>query len=375
MKFVIEKTVLVKGISKIQGITNRKTDFPITASVLIRTRGMNISVYATDLETGFEGIYPADIEIEGQGAVLSKKLYEIIKDFPSDFLQLEIVDDKMLKISASDNVTKAEYHILCKDPDDFTILTDIDELVLYEIDALILKDMVEKTIITGIPADDNRAHLIGLFLEIEEGENNIIRMVGTDGHRMIKIDRQYEISTNIPIKDGVILSKRGMSDLVKLIETGGQVEIGFREDNFIAKKEDEILVSRLLEGDFPDPKEIIPQDIKTQFKTDKRTFSSLLKRMLILTDDRFRAVVFNLTPTSLEITATNPEIGDSKEEIPIEFDGSSFEVAFNPKFFIDSLNEIKNDIIIIKIVDEKTPCLMFGEDDPDFLSVIMPMTV
>jgi len=100
MKFVIEKTVLVKGISKIQGITNRKTDFPITASVLIRTRGMNISVYATDLETGFEGIYPADIEIEGQGAVLSKKLYEIIKDFPSDFLQLEIVDDKMLKISA-----------------------------------------------------------------------------------------------------------------------------------------------------------------------------------------------------------------------------------------------------------------------------------
>jgi len=272
-------------------------------------------------------------------------------------------------------VTKAEYHILCKDPDDFTILTDIDELVLYEIDALILKDMVEKTIITGIPADDNRAHLIGLFLEIEEGENNIIRMVGTDGHRMIKIDRQYEISTNIPIKDGVILSKRGMSDLVKLIETGGQVEIGFREDNFIAKKEDEILVSRLLEGDFPDPKEIIPQDIKTQFKTDKRTFSSLLKRMLILTDDRFRAVVFNLTPTSLEITATNPEIGDSKEEIPIEFDGSSFEVAFNPKFFIDSLNEIKNDIIIIKIVDEKTPCLMFGEDDPDFLSVIMPMTV
>jgi len=375
MKFVIEKTVLLKGISKIQGITNRKTDFPITASVLIRTRGMNVSVYATDLETGFEGIYPADIEIEGQVAVLSKKLFEIVKDFPSDFIQFELVDEKMLKITASDNVTKAEYHILCKAPEDFTILTDIDELVLYEVDALILKDMIEKTIITGIPNDEDRAHLIGLYLEIQEGDQNIIRMVGTDGHRMIKIDRQYEVSTNIPMEGSVILSKKGMTDLVKLIESGGQLEIGFREDNFIAKKDEEILVSRLLEGDFPDPNEIIPNDLETHLKLSKQTFSSLLKRMLILTDERSRAVVFNLYNDRLEVTATNPEIGDSNEEIPIEFDGTPFEVAFNPKFFIDSLNEIKSDIIIIKIVDAANPCIMFGEDDPNFISVIMPMTV
>ncbi|ETR71154.1 MAG: DNA polymerase III subunit beta, partial [Candidatus Magnetoglobus multicellularis str. Araruama] len=281
MKFVIEKTVFVKGVSKIQGITNRKTDFPITASVLIRTMGMNISVYATDLETGFEGFYSADIAEEGQAAVVSKKLFEIIKDFPSDYIKLETVEGKMLKISASDNVTKAEYHILCADPDEFTILTAIEDLPFYELDAQTLKDMIEKTLITGIP-DDDRAHLCGLYLELPEGDKNIIRMLSTDGNRLIKIDRTYEVKLDIPMKEGVILSKKGMSDVLKLLEAGGQVEIGFRENNFIAKKDEETIVTRLLEGDFPDYKEVIPKPVDTRLKITKKAFLSLMKRMLIL---------------------------------------------------------------------------------------------
>jgi len=374
MKFVIEKTVFIKGISKIQGITSRKTDFPITASVLIRAQGMNVSVYATDLETGFEGFYQADVEIEGQVAVLSKKLFEIIKDFPSNFIQLETVEGKMLKISASDEVTKAEYHMLCADPDEFTILTNIDDLVFNEVDALILKEMIEKTLITGI-SDDERAHLSGLYLEIPEDNTNILRMISTDGHRLVKVDRTCEIKVDIPMEKGILLSKKGMSDLVKLLESGGQLEIGFRENNFIAKKEDETLVSRLLEGDFPDYREVIPEPIDTRMKISKKTFLSLMKRMMILSNDRFRAVVFNIKSDRIEISATNPEIGDSKEEIPIDYNGESFEAAFNPRFFIDSLNEITCETILLKMANAKEPCVMCGEDDPDFISVIMPMTV
>jgi len=374
MKFVIEKTVLVKGISKIQGITGRKTDFPITASVLIRTHGASISVYATDLETGFEGFYEAEIETEGQVAVLSKKLFEIIKDFPSDFIQLEAVEGKMLKISASNNVTLAEYHILCADPDEFTILTAIDELAFQEVDAQTLKDMIDKTIITGI-SDDDRAHLIGLYLELPEDENNIIRMISTDGHRLIKVDRTLEMKIDIPMEKGIILSKKGMSDLLKLLEAGGTVDIGFRENNFIARKDQETLVSRLLEGDFPDYREVIPEAIDTSLKISKKPFLALLKRMLILSTDRFRAVVFNMQSDKLEVTATNPEIGDSKEEVPIEYDGQPIEVAFNPRFFIESLNEIKNELIIIKMANAEAPCVMYDAEDPDYLSVIMPMTI
>jgi DNA polymerase-3 subunit beta len=374
MKFVIEKTVFIKGISKIQGITSRKTDFPITASALIRAQGMNVSVYATDLETGFEGFYEADVEIEGQVAVLSKKLFEIIKDFPSNFIQLETVEGKMLKISASDEVTKADYHILCADPDEFTILTAIDDLVFHELDALVLKEMIEKTLITGI-TDDERAHLSGLYLEIPEGNTNILRIISTDGHRLIKVDRICEIKVDIPMEKGILLSKKGMSDLLKLLETGGQLEIGFRENNFVAKKDQETLVSRLLEGDFPDYREVIPDPIDTRMKTSKKTFLALMKRMMILSTDRFRAVVFNIKSDRIEVSATNPEIGDSKEELPIDYNGECFEAAFNPRFFIDSLNEIQCETIIMKMANEKEPCVMHGEDDPDFISVIMPMTI
>ena len=374
MKFVIEKNVFIKGISKIQGITNRKTDFPITASVLIRAQGMNISVYATDLETGFEGFYEADVEIEGQVAVLSKKLFEIIKDFPSNFIQLETVEGKMLKISASDENTRAEYHMLCADPDDFTILTNIDDLVFNEVDALILKEMIERTLITGI-SDDDRAHLIGIYMEIPEENNSILRMISTDGHRLIKVDRTCEIKVDIPMDKGILLSKKGMSDLLKILEAGGQLELGFRENNFVAKKDQETIVTRLLEGDFPDYREVIPEPIDTRMKVSKKAFLSLMKRMMILSNDRFRAVVFNIQSDKIEISATNPEIGDSKEELPIDNNGATFEVAFNPRFFIDSLNEIEFETVILKMANEKEPCVMYGEDDPDFISVIMPMTV
>jgi DNA polymerase-3 subunit beta len=374
MKFVIEKSVFIKGMSKIQGITSRKTDFPITASALIRAQGMNISIYATDLETAFEGFYAADVETEGEVAVFSKKLFEIIKDFPSNFIQLERVEGKMLKISASDEVTKAEYHMLCTDPDDFTILTNIEDLVFHEVDALILKEMIERTLITGI-SDDERAHLSGLYLEIPEENNSILRMISTDGHRLVKIDRTCEIKVDIPMEKGILLSKKGMSDLLKLIETGGQLEIGFRENNFIAKKDEETLVSRLLEGDFPDYREVIPEPIDTRMKISKKTFLSLMKRMTILSTDRFRAVAFNIKTDRIEISATNPEIGDSKEELPIDNNGAAFEAAFNPRFFIESLNEIECETIILKMANEQTPCVMYGEDDPDFISVIMPMTV
>lgn len=374
MKFVIEKSVFVKGVSKIQGITGRKTDFPITSSALIRAQGMNVSVYATDLETGFEGFYEADVETEGQVAVLSKKLFEIIKDFPSNFIQLETVEGKMLKISASDEVTKAEYHMLCTNPDDFTILTAIDDLVFHELDALILKEMIEKTLITGI-TDDERAHLSGLYMEIPEENNSILRIISTDGHRLIKIDRTCEIKVDIPMDKGILLSKKGMSDLLKLLESGGQLEIGFRENNFVAKKAQETIVSQLLEGDFPDYKEVIPEPIDTRMKISKQTFLSLMKRMMILSNDRFRAVVFNIQSDRIEISATNPEIGDSKEELPIDNNGATFEAAFNPRFFIDSLNEISCETIILKMANEEEPCVMYGEDDPDFISVIMPMTV
>ena len=375
MKVTIGKKEFLKGISKVLGITGRKTNIQITSTVLIRALEDKVSLLATDLETGFEGKYSADVIEEGEIAVNARKLFEIIKDFPSDEIFIYEVENRWITIEADKSKTKAEFHIVGMDPEEFPEFPKFDHVDSFEINSGILKEMIEKCLITGV-SEDNRLHLAGLLLErFEEDENKIIRMVCTDGHRLIKIDRLFSQENNFQTGDPVIIPKKGMSEIVKLLDSDEITQIGFHDNNLIVKHREEMIFIRLLEGDYPDYREVIPQVGDFFMKVPKSTFLGLLKRMSILSSDRYNGVVFNLNQERLETSATNPEIGDSKEDISVEYNGEALEMAFNPRYFIESLNVIKSDSVIIKILDFEHPFILEGEDDPFFMTVIMPMKI
>jgi DNA polymerase-3 subunit beta len=200
-------------------------------------------------------------------------------------------------------------------------------------------------------------------------------MVSTDGNRLSKIDQFYEKDVNIPIEQGVIIPKKAMNEVIKFLDPVGMVQLGIKNNNFIIKKDTETIIIRLLEGDFPEYADIIKKGACHAICLDRNMFLMMLKRMSILSSENYKGVIFNFSEDKLFIRTTNPDIGESKEDMDIDFKGDSIEVAFNPKYFIDTLNVIDSEKVVINIIDEEKPCLIEGENDDTYISVNMPMRI
>ncbi|MGD9136173.1 MAG: DNA polymerase III subunit beta [Desulfobacterales bacterium] len=372
MKATINKNDILPVLSKIQGLAGRKTNLAITTSILIQTEETGITITATDLETGFEGFYPAKIDAQGIIAINARKLFEIVRDFPSEDIFINEIENHWIEIG---NQT-VEYHIVGLNPDDFPEIPEIADVEFFEINSAAFAKMIEETTIISGSSDDNRAHIIGIFAErIQEENQKIFRLVSTDGSRLSKADCVFSKEYELPPGPNVLIPKKGLTEVAKFLHSEGSVKIGFKDNNFIVKKEKETLIIRLLEGDFPEYGDIVTKTDGTDIQMDRQLFLMMLKRMSILSSEEYKGVIFHFNKKKLLINSTNPEIGESKEDMDIDYDGDNVEVMYNPKFFIDTLSVIDDDNIILNIVDEEKPCKIEGENDKTFLSVIMPMRI
>jgi DNA polymerase-3 subunit beta len=371
MEFTTEKNALLQGLNKIQAITGRKTNIPITANVLISTKEIHVSILATDLEIAFQGSYPAEISAEGSTAVPSRKLYEIIRDFPSNLVKVKELENKWIQIGDR----TVQYDIVGMAPDEFPGLPNVEGVELFEMDAGVLKSMIEKTIY-AVLTDEGRAHLAGVFFEtIIEGDVKKLRMVSTDGHRLSRVDQPMDKGQDFELKGGVIVPKSGVVEVLKLLEGGKKIQIGFKDNNFILNRDPERLIIRLIEGDFPDYELVIPKGKKGELRVKREDFLMMLKRMSILSSDKYRSVRFKIDKERIKTIMTNPEIGESTEVIPVRYNGEELDIAFNPRYFIDALSTMSSDEVVMRLSDEATPCILEGADDPGFLGVIMPMRI
>jgi DNA polymerase-3 subunit beta len=372
MEFTINKSDIRNILSKVQGLTGRRTNLAITEAILIKTAESGITMIATDLETGFEGTYPATVESEGQIAINAKKLYEIVRDFPTDDIRINEVENRWIKIGNQ----SIEYHIVGMDPEDFPDTPHIEDVEFFEIDSAPLKKMIEKTVIISGAADDKRSHINGIYFErILTEDKKTVRMVSTDGSRLATADYVYENDAKVPEGPGILIPKKGLNEVSKFLGGNGTVQVGLKDNHFIIKKDPETIIIRLLEGDFPRYNDIIAKGDGCAVKIDRHPFLMMLKRMSILSSENYKGVIFNFSDSKLTVTAANPDIGESKEEMPVEFAAEEIKVAFNPKYFIEMLGVIEDDNVLLHIVDERRPCLIEGENDKSYLGVIMPMRI
>ena len=369
MKFKIDKNEIINVLAGIQGLTGRKSNLAITACVLIEAQGSQIKASATDLETGLEGNYPADVFTEGKIAVSAKKLYEIVKDFPSESISINEIDNFWIEISD----THLEFHLVGLNPEDFPPFPTFENVSLFSVDAEKLKRMIDQNIVITAVGDEKRAHIIGSYFEIVKEEKSV-RMVSTDGNRLSAAECLIE--GDLPENSAYIIPKKGLVELNKFLSSEETVRIGFKENYCIVQKENETIMIRLLEGDFPKYKEILkPRGQGHIIKLDKQNFAMMLKRMSILSTDDFKGVIFSFFEDRLQIRSTNPEIGQSKEEMNMDYNGPEINVAFNPRYFMDALNNITDETIELHMMSDEKPCFIEGENDKTFVTVIMPMRI
>ena len=337
MKCTTKKADIQDVLSKIQSLAGRKTNLAITTNVLIRSDVSEICLIATDLETGFEGHYPAEVATPGSIAINAKKLFEIIKEFPSEDILLNETENQWIEISNK----KVEYHLMGMNPEEFPEHPQIEDATLFEVDSGTLAKMIDQTVIVSGASDDRRAHITG-----------------------------------VPELPTIIIPKKGLSEVGKFLESGGSVQLGIKNNNFVVKKASETIIVRLLEGEFPKYQDIIATpDQAVPALLDKKAFQKTLRRMSILSSENYKGIIFKFETDRLEIRANNPEIGESKEELPIEYKGGLIEAAFNPRFFSETLAVVEGDKIQINLTDSERPCLLEGQEDKRFLSVIMPMRI
>ena len=371
MKFMIKKSDVLDVLSKVQGLAGRKSNLAITSNVLITATEKGITLAVTDLETGFEGQYPAVVESNGNIAINARKFFEIVREFPNEDILVNEVENHWIEIS-NKNV---EYHIVGMNPDDFPSIPVIDSQGLFEIESNSLKKMIEKSL-TISSSDDKRAHITGVYLEkIENDDEKLLRMVSTDGSRLSKTDYLSDDIGNLVMDSSVIIPKKGLSEVNKFLDVEGTVDIGVRESHLIIKKDSENIIIRLLEGEFPKYADIIKITGGYSIRLNKNEFQMMLKRMSILSSENYKGVIFKFSKDTLVVTSTNPDIGESKEEMGISYNGETMEMAFNPRYFIDTIGVLESESILINLIDEEKPFIIEGEDEQRFVSVIMPMRI
>jgi DNA polymerase-3 subunit beta len=372
MEIVAQKKDINDVLSQIQGLTGRKTNLVITENVLIQARQDGILLNATDLETGFEGIFPAEVKTEGSITINSRKFYEIVKNFPTESIRIAEMENNWVEI-ASDNV---EYHIVGMDPDEYPDPPVIDDISFFLMDAPELKKMIDKTVAIGVGGDEKRAHLIGVNVErIVDGENKILRMVSTDIKRLAKIDYKFETDSGFTEGPTIIVPKKGLAELNRFLPAEGRIQVGIKDNYLIVKKENETISVKLLNGMFPAYQELLMPDESYDILFDRNLLLMMLKRMSILTSEEYRGVVFHLENNEITMRTVNAALGESRESMNIEYDRQQQEIAFNPKYFIDALNFIPTDKVRLNIQDEDHPCIVRAEDDLAYLNIIMPMKI
>ncbi len=372
MKFTIQKNEISEVLSRIQGIAGRKTSLAITETVLIRAAGEEVILSATDLETGFEGSYSAVVEMPGTVAVNARKIYDIVKMFPTDYINITELDNRWIEISSD----KVEYHLVGMDPEEFPDIPKVEEVDFMTMKSDSFKRMIEKSIVISVGGEEKREHMIGVSLErISSDGENIIRMVSTDIKRLSTVDYLCDEKSNFTDGETIIIPKKGLAEVNKFLETSGDVNFGVKGNHFIVQKNNETIIINLLDGDFPAYHDLLNIDESFDVEFDRDLLLMMLRRMAIITSDEYRGVVFHLENGELVIRATNPKVGESKESIAIEFDREKIVVAFNPRYFIEALNYIESDKVRLNIKDNESACVVRGDDNSGYINIIMPMKI
>ena len=374
MEIKIDRDILLKGISRIQGILEKRSHMPILSTVLLTAKENDLEISATDLEISFQDSYPVETVKSGSVTISGKKLLDITRETDSKKIYILEKDNNWVYIS--DN--NAHYNLSCLPVDEFPILTEPEGTVMIEIDSKILTEMINKTIYS-ITMEEAGFKLSGVFMEkINKDGEDFLRMVATDGHRLSLIDKKIPDIQKIEIKNGVMIPKKGLVELNKLALEDGKILVGLKQNNFVAKKDKALIVIRLLDTKFPDYKNVIPterEDKENIITINKRHLLEAMRRMMIIRSDQYQGVKMTIGADYLEMVSINPDLGNVEEKIEIKYEGEQIEIGFNPKYFIDTLQPMDSDIIFLDIKDQTSPCLITGEGDDGFLGLIMPIRI
>jgi DNA polymerase III subunit beta len=366
MEFVITKENLLRELQAMQGIVEKKSTIPILANILIEATQGGLQFAATDLEVGLRSRCEASVAKPGTVTLQARRLFDIVRLLPDSEVRVKSEDAHWAVITCQ----KARFRIMGLPREDFPAVPEFDFSKAIAFERPLFADMLGK-VSFAITTDETRYQISGTLMIVHKKQ---LTLVATDGHRLSFVSGRMEKgSTESRIE--TIIPRKAVHELSRMGEGEDEVLFGQKDNHVFFKVGKTILVSTVVPGKFPEYEKVIPEGNDKLIKLDSATFGDVVKRVSLLSSERSRAVKFALSKGSLEISSSNPEVGEASEAIEIDYAGAALEVGFNARYIIDFLQAMGPGPLIFAIKDEATQGLLrpVGLEGRDYRYVVMPM--
>jgi DNA polymerase-3 subunit beta len=367
MELVVRKNELLRELQLFQGIVERKNTIPILANILIEANDGEVRMLATDLEVALRSKCPASVARGGALTLPAKKLYEIVRALPETDVRIE-EDKNGVKVAAD----RFDSRMQTLPREDFPTLPEVSGKSRAMLPRNAVKEMVAKTQF-AITGEDTRYFLNGAKFVLKPKS---LTLVATDGHRLALVEVAHDVGVAEEV--GVILPKKTLLELGKLLLDGdGDITFEAGENHLFFEVGVRMLISRMIDGQFPAYERVIPKGNDKLIEFDRERLTSAVKRVALLSNERSRAVKFDIQKGKVEVTSSSSEFGEAREQLAVEYDSTPLAISFNAQYVLDFLNVVDTDVVSLSLKDEVSQAVMkpVGADGYDYTYVIMPMRI
>ncbi|MBI5395592.1 MAG: DNA polymerase III subunit beta [Verrucomicrobia bacterium] len=388
MKINVTKDQVLEALQQVQNVVSTRTTLPILSNVLLRASGETLELTTTDLDVGIQRRVSAKVVKPGATSLPARRLFSIVRELPDGEIEIEVDEKNIASISCGSSFFK----IVGLPAEEFPPLPKLEGGKSYKLTQTSLRDLIRKTAY-AISNDETRYVLNGIYMGFKAEK---LTMVATDGRRLALVEQDLEFPKASEAE--AILPSKAVTELNHLLGDKGEVQITLTENQMAfvlhvaaqatgaetqGKKEEKettkrgseapnvLLVSKLIEGTYPNYRQVIPSESKERVTLDREGLLTALRRAALLCTDKSNSVRMQFGKNNLSIIAKSPDVGEAKESMAINYKGKEIAVAFNPEYLMDPLRNLENDEIYMELTDELSPGVI--KINAPFLYVLMPM--
>lgn len=361
MKISVEKEVLINGIQIVQNVITPKAALPILSNILMEAQSNSLKLTATDLDIGISCAIPVDIQEPGIITIPAKRFGDIIKELPIDNVSITTKKNNLVVIETE----TCQFKIMGLAAEEFPRLPEFKDKEIIKLEQPVLKQMLRLTSFAA-SYDETRYVLNGILFKIEkEG----LICVATDGKRLATVERrltQEQPGKNIQF----IVPIKTIQELNRNLKEEGELSLILGSNQALFDLGGVVIISRLIEGEFPDYQQVIPQVCEHKVRVNREQFLLAIRRAALLVTPDYQAVKFEVFKNKLVVSKSTPDVGESREEVPLDYKGKEMVIGFNPNYLSDVLKNLSDEVIDFELSDSEKPGVIRVNG---YVYIVLPM--
>lgn len=370
IKLTIERSLLLKALSHIQSVVERRQTIPILSNVLIETSGDEVLLRATDNEIEITEKIPANVESQGAVTIPAHKLYDIVKKL-SDGSQVQL---SYLEESSQVSLVsgRSKFALASLSADGFPTMMQENTPFAFQVSAKQLVELIAKTGF-AVSMEETRYNLNGIYMHEKSGAEPTLTAVATDGHRLACAG--VPLPAGAAGMPGIIIPRKTINELSKLAtEFDDNVDVALSTNQIRFSIGDVVLSSRLIDGTYPEYEKVIPVNNDKKLLANAKALSDVIERVSVVSE-KSRGIKLSLQPGLLQVFAASADEGSAEDEMDAVYDNDSLEIGFNYRYLLDILSQVKGENVQVMLQEGTSPVILQDEADNAALYVLMPMRV